>query len=153
MLLRSDFRWAETGHTHRKAPRRAQRSKSTHRAPTPIVDKELMYEVEKVVKRRTGDWGPEYLVKWKGYAECENSWIGELPIFFRTEYPFYKQSSSLMSDSESGSDSDDEESDDEESDDEESEEEEEVVVKPLKRKRRARSVVTQYLDDTESDSD
>jgi hypothetical protein len=44
---------------------------------------ELLYEVEKVLDARMGKFGPEYLVKWKGYAASKNQWIDELPPFFK----------------------------------------------------------------------
>jgi hypothetical protein len=44
---------------------------------------ELLYEVEAVLDARMGKYGPEYMVKWKGYAASKNQWIDELPSFFR----------------------------------------------------------------------
>ncbi|KAJ1470318.1 hypothetical protein T484DRAFT_3650244 [Baffinella frigidus] len=44
---------------------------------------ELLYEVEGVLDARMGRYGPEYLVKWKGYAASKNQWIDELPSFFK----------------------------------------------------------------------
>ncbi|KAJ1466523.1 hypothetical protein T484DRAFT_1756575 [Baffinella frigidus] len=51
--------------------------------PRPIKDDELMYEVKTVMGARMGAYGPEYLVRWKGYGQHENTWISELPPFFK----------------------------------------------------------------------
>jgi hypothetical protein len=58
-------------------------------APTPIVKKDLLFEVEKVVNARVGKWGLEYFVKWRGYHVSENSWIDEVPPFFQKNSQFY----------------------------------------------------------------
>jgi hypothetical protein len=132
MLLRSDFKWADSGYHHRQKPQPVQRLfKKSRKAPTPIVDRFLLYEVQHVVRSRAGKWGDEYLVKWKGYSQTENSWIPELPIHFRKTFPDYKQglyddsgSGSDDSESEASEDTDDEDSDDEDTDDEDSDAEE-----------------------------
>lgn len=112
MLLRSDYNWADSGYHHSLLKKRkAQRPfKKSRKAPTPLVDRGLMYEVSKVIKSRVGKWGTEYLVHWKGYAAIEDSWIAELPVHFRKTFPNYKQGSDSGSgsESESGSDSDSE---------------------------------------------
>ena len=51
--------------------------------PKPIKDDELLYEVKRVLSARMGRHGPEYLVQWKGYSHDEDTWISELPSFFR----------------------------------------------------------------------
>jgi hypothetical protein len=51
--------------------------------PKPIKDDELLYEVKRVLSARMGRNGPEYLVQWKGYSHDEDTWISELPSFFR----------------------------------------------------------------------
>jgi hypothetical protein len=51
--------------------------------PKPIKDDELLYEVKQVLSARMGRHGPEYLVQWKGYSHDEDTWISELPSFFR----------------------------------------------------------------------
>jgi hypothetical protein len=177
MLLRSDYNWADSGYHHSLLKKRkAQRPfKKSRKAPTPLVDRGLMYEVSKVIKSRVGKWGTEYLVHWKGYAAIEDSWIAELPVHFRKTFPNYKQGSDSGSGSESesgsGSDSESEASeDDEEDSDADSDDEEEEIT--YKRARTdvakvvqqrvadaasalmALSKVTTYLyGDTESDSD
>jgi hypothetical protein len=112
MLLRSDYNWADSGNHHSLLKKRkAQRPfKKSRKAPTPLVDRGLMYEVSKVIKSRVGKWGTEYLVHWKGYAAIEDSWIAELPVHFRKTFPNYKQGSDSGSgsESESGSESDSE---------------------------------------------
>jgi hypothetical protein len=60
-------------------------AKAVSTPPKPIKNRELMYEVEDVVDARMGRFGPEYLVKWKGYAHKDSSWIEELPIFFKSK--------------------------------------------------------------------
>jgi hypothetical protein len=51
--------------------------------PTPVKDDSLLYEVEKVIDARQGRLGPEYLVKWEGYSSKHNSWIDDIPSFFK----------------------------------------------------------------------
>ncbi|KAJ1464076.1 hypothetical protein T484DRAFT_1871197, partial [Baffinella frigidus] len=92
-------------HTPRRPPPAPIKARTTH----------LLYEVEKVVDVRMGKWGPEYLVKWKGYRTSDNTWIDEIPPFFRKESPFYKKEFALtdegedaVSDGESGSEDDSE---------------------------------------------
>ena len=51
--------------------------------PKPIKDDELLYEVKQVLSARMGRHGPEYLVRWKGYSHDEDTWISELPPFFK----------------------------------------------------------------------
>jgi hypothetical protein len=178
MLLRSDYKWAADGghrlQTLRKPPRKAQRNAEK---PTPIVDKGLMYEIQSVVKSRTGPWGPQYLVHWRGYSQSENSWIGELPVFFKKQYPKYKPDDdcSDCETDEYDSESDDDSSDDEE-EDEEDEEDEEMMMRKRARTAKAKvahdgaaltkqcdavsallalskAVTKMYEDDTVSDSD
>ena len=175
MLLRSDYNWADSGYHHSLLKQRnAQRPfKKSRKAPTPLVDRGLMYEVSKVIKSRVGKWGTEYLVHWKGYAAIEDSWIAELPVHFRKTFPNYKQGSDSGSgsESESGSESD---SESEASEDEYDDEEEEITRKRARtaevtREKEAlgkqcdavsallalsKAVVKLYQDDTtESDSD
>lgn len=100
------------------------RSKKPHRkAPAPIVKKHLLYEIEKVVNARDGKYGREYFVKWRGYKSIENTWIGDLPPFFKKTSRFYigaksKHDASVESESESGSDTDSDEDDSVDSDEE-----------------------------------
>jgi hypothetical protein len=84
---------------HKEAPRKYASKKNPHhkvkkinlifvpkKCPAPRAIKrsaELLYEVEGVIDARMGKFGPEYLVKWKGYTTNKNSWIDELPSFFR----------------------------------------------------------------------
>jgi hypothetical protein len=135
MLLRSDYNWADSGYHHSLPKQRnAQRPfKKYRKAPTPLVDRGLMYEVSKVIKSRVGKWGTEYLVHWKGYAAIEDSWIAELPVHFRKTFPNYKQGSDSGSgsESESGSDSDSESeaSEDDDGSDVEDDHDEEITRK------------------------
>lgn len=66
--------------------------KAVRAAPTPIVKKHLLYEIEKVIKSRQGEWGREYLVKWRGYGSDDNMWIDKLPSFFKKNSSFYEAS-------------------------------------------------------------
>jgi hypothetical protein len=64
---------------------------------TPITDTlrnygDDVYEVEEIVERRkTQDDQWEYLVKWKGYGENENSWEVGLNISANTLKVFWKK--------------------------------------------------------------
>jgi hypothetical protein len=180
MLTRADYRWSCGGYHHRAHKPPVQRPKKQRKAekPTPIVDKGLMYEVSKVLDIRKGVWGSEYLVSWRGYAASEDSWISELPKFFRKpSYPHYK-SDSECSDGETETDSDSDDDSDSSDDEEEDEEEDEDEEMMHKRARTAKAKVAHervaltkqcdavsallalskavtklYENDTESDSD
>ena len=112
MLVRSDgFVRRKKSQHHMAAP-----------APAPIVKKHLLYEIEKVVDAREGDWGREYFVKWRGYKTRENSWIGELPSFFKKTSHFYiarDGDDGSVVESGCGTDSDEEEAVDSDSDSDE----------------------------------
>ena len=57
------------------------------RPPSPIrTATGLRWEVEAVLQTRDGKNGKEYLVRWKGYTESANSWISELPPYFKANY-------------------------------------------------------------------
>jgi hypothetical protein len=57
------------------------------RPPSPIrTATGLRWEVEAVLQTRDGKHGKEYLVRWKGYTDSANSWISELPAYFRAGY-------------------------------------------------------------------
>ncbi|CAJ0935360.1 unnamed protein product, partial [Ranitomeya imitator] len=44
--------------------------------PAPVlVEGELEYIVEKILDSRVSRWKLQYLVKWKGYAQEDNSWV------------------------------------------------------------------------------
>ncbi|CAJ0965877.1 unnamed protein product [Ranitomeya imitator] len=44
--------------------------------PAPVlVEGELEYEVEKILDSRFSRWRLQYLVKWKGYGQEDNSWV------------------------------------------------------------------------------
>jgi Chromo (CHRromatin Organisation MOdifier) domain len=47
--------------------------------PLPELDKEgvPLYEVEKILTSQKIGQGTQYLVKWKGYPESENTWEPE----------------------------------------------------------------------------
>lgn len=61
--------------------------KKISKAPRPLKTKRgLRFEVEAVLKKREGKWGSEYFVKWEGYPDSDNSWIGDLPPLFRKEW-------------------------------------------------------------------
>jgi hypothetical protein len=66
------------------------REKRSAAPPAPIVAKHLLYEIEKVVDTREGNWGTEYYVKWRGYRSSENMWISDIPVFFDKRSKFYK---------------------------------------------------------------
>jgi hypothetical protein len=180
MLTRADYRWSCGGYHHRAHKPPVQRPKKQRKVekPTPIVDKGLKYEIQSVVKSRVGMWGPEYLVHWRGYSQSENSWIGELPVFFKKQYPKYKPDDDCSDcetdeyDSESDDDSDS--SDDEEEDEEEDEDEEMMHKRARTAKAKmahdgaaltkqcdavsallalSKAVTKLYENDTESDSD
>jgi hypothetical protein len=100
-------RGTQTGNPPKKSTRKHADKKSTRdadkkQAPRPVKkmrllfepkarpapkaikrSAELLYEVEAVLDARTGKFGPEYLVKWRGYSASKNQWIDELPSFFR----------------------------------------------------------------------
>ena len=65
--------------------------KKTTSAPRPIVNKDVLYEVETVVAKKHSKSGWLYLVKWTGYDEVHNSWIDTLPPFFDKESAMYKK--------------------------------------------------------------
>jgi len=110
VLVRSDG-----VHFTRKSPRVSGKSTVLCQAPTPLrnVGGERLYEIEKVVRTRVGKHGAEYLIKWAGYQSSENSWIDDLPSYFKS----YKQRCSDDSDNvDSSDDSDNFDSDDNEND-------------------------------------
>jgi len=65
--------------------------KTNKSAPRPIVNKDVLYEVETVVAKKHSKSGWLYLVKWTGYDEVHNSWIDTLPPFFDKESAMYKK--------------------------------------------------------------
>jgi hypothetical protein len=71
------------------------------------VKKHVLYEIEKVLRAREGKWGREYLVSWKGYSSKDNSWIGDLPSFFKKNsglYDFGKKRGEMIIESDGDSD-------------------------------------------------
>ena len=73
-----------------KNPRVKHKSKSYSEAPAPIVtDKFTRYEVEKVLGSKVVEVGRMYYVKWAGYSSKWNSWIEELPVYFKTSKATY----------------------------------------------------------------
>ena len=54
----------------------------THRPPPALLDKQgnLQFHVEKILQRRRRHGQYQYLVKWRGYPESENSWEYEVPL-------------------------------------------------------------------------
>jgi hypothetical protein len=142
--------------------------------PTPIlVQGELLWEVEKVVKSRVGRFGREYWVKWKGFSTGKNSWISDLPPYFQ-KVKKVSQKRALDYDSESSSGSSESESDSSDSDSDS--EPDEAFTSAMKRFAQAEepiasgkldertqlavnamlalsTAVMHYADDTESDSD
>jgi hypothetical protein len=87
-----------------RTPRVVKKNTKTHpKAPSPIVGEEFVcYEVEKVLDSKIGDIGRIYYVQWKGYSSVYNSWIEDLP-------PYFKKYKAMYEDEEY--DSDEEESD------------------------------------------
>ena len=100
VLVRSDG-----VHFMRKSPRVSGKSTVLCQAPTPLrnVEGERLYEIEKVVRTRVGKHGAEYLINWAGYQSSENSWVDELPSYFKS----YKQRCSDDSDNLGSSDDSD----------------------------------------------
>jgi len=69
--------------TKLKPRRDVKKNNKTHpAAPIPIGDNDSLYEVEKVLDSKVGEFGTVYLVKWAGYTAVYNSWIVDLPSFF-----------------------------------------------------------------------
>ena len=52
-----------------------------HRPPPTLLDEQgnRQFHVEKLLKRRRRHGHDQYLVKWRGYPESENSWEYEIP--------------------------------------------------------------------------
>ena len=69
-----------------KKSSRVRRNQQTCKvAPRPIIKKDVFYEVEKVIQSKIHNGVRLYLVKWAGYGSDENSWIRELPVFFKND--------------------------------------------------------------------
>jgi hypothetical protein len=77
-----------------RTPRVVKRNTKTHpMAPSPIVGEEFVcYEVEKVLDSKIGDIGRIYYVQWKGYSSVYNSWIEDLPPYFKKYKAMYEDS-------------------------------------------------------------
>ncbi|GAB5354864.1 hypothetical protein AAMO2058_000156100 [Amorphochlora amoebiformis] len=60
----------------KKYPAERKKKKNQTRAPSPLNDDEEgdMFEVEKILDLRDSKNGPEYLVKWKGFTDADNTW-------------------------------------------------------------------------------
>ena len=60
----------------------------THRPPPALLDEKgnLQFHVERLLKRRRHKGQYQYLVKWRGYPESENSWEFEVPL--RQDCPY-----------------------------------------------------------------
>jgi hypothetical protein len=114
--------------------------KSRTSKPRPLQKKgDLLWEIEKLLGTRSGTFGKEYLVKWKGYPDSDNMWIDSLPPFFVKGSPHYLDEKSSFPkelidrdykpDKEPPSESDDESEveDDNESEDEEGDEEDSLI--------------------------
>ncbi|CCI50318.1 unnamed protein product [Albugo candida] len=58
------------------------------RPPPALLDKQgnLHFHVEKVLARRRRHGQNQYLTKWRGYPESENSWEYEIPL--RQDFPY-----------------------------------------------------------------
>ena len=60
--------------------------------PSPISAGELYYEVDDVLKTRIGkNRVVQYFVTWTGYSSVHNSWIEDLPAFFREKWVTHPQ--------------------------------------------------------------
>ena len=59
-----------------------------HRPPPALLDKHgnRQFHVERLLKRRRRNGQYQYLVKWRGYPESENSWEYEVPL--RQDCPY-----------------------------------------------------------------
>ena len=42
-----------------------------------VVDKPKIYRIERIIKQRTRKGKKEYLVKWIGYPDHFNGWVGQ----------------------------------------------------------------------------
>ena len=60
----------------------------THRPPPALLDEQgnFQFHVEKILQRRRRHGQYQYLVKWRGYPESENSWEYEVPL--RQDCPY-----------------------------------------------------------------
>ena len=58
-------------------PPEAEHQKRALPPPPDIVDGHEEYEVEEILDSRKWGRGLQYLVKWKGYTEENNSWVDE----------------------------------------------------------------------------
>jgi hypothetical protein len=52
-------------------------SSSTTRSDTPLTGQMNVYEVERIVDHRETTKGRQYLLKWAGYPESDNTWEAE----------------------------------------------------------------------------
>ena len=55
----------------------------THQPPSTLLAEHgnLQFHVERLLKRRRHKGQHQYLVKWRGYPESENSWEFEVPLW------------------------------------------------------------------------
>ncbi|CAI5714511.1 unnamed protein product [Hyaloperonospora brassicae] len=73
-------------HSAREEPSRAP--PSVYRPPPTLLDEQgnRQFHVERLLKRRRRQGQYQYLVKWRGYPESENSWEFEVPL--RQDCPY-----------------------------------------------------------------
>ena len=123
MLVRSDgkiYKHIKKPLSTNKSQRMSRNQKTCKVAPRPIVRKDVLYEVERVIQTKIHNGDRLYLVKWTGYNSDENSWIEELPAFFKNEDGTWAGDlkSHMLSDSESEPDDELEDTSGDESEDE-----------------------------------
>ena len=108
MLVRLDGRIFKSNKKKtpiKKSTRLGKEKRTCDVAPRPIIKKDVFYEVERVIASKIHKGGRLYLVKWAGYDSDENSWIDELPEFFKNRNGTSMEllQSGVVSDSESES--------------------------------------------------
>jgi len=123
MLVRLDgkiFKHKPNPLSTKKSSRVRRNQQTCKIAPRPIVKKNVFYEVEKVIQSKIHNGARLYLVKWTGYGSDENSWIRELPVFFKNNKRTWTEAleSKILSDSESESGDELEDASGDESEDE-----------------------------------
>ena len=88
--------------THRNGGECQRKLSPINRPPPVLLDEQgnQQFHVEKLLQRRRRDGQYQYLVKWRGHPESENSWEYEIPL--RQDCPFAFRASKTGSAGEAG---------------------------------------------------